>query len=171
MKILSTQLLINISMKEMNMTVSEHSVGFYSLLFPPWGTWLGQVPTTAAAAKDHAALHAPCCSGGDGRADPQGMSDSSSSGVYTVVKSPKHNTDCIEWWNNINGDHERAKHIHIRKHFTQEAIKNGHMILRKIATTSQLVDIIPQREMCIQGLLGQPLEPSNKSVVAQEGED
>ena len=38
MKNLSTQPMINISMEEMNMTVSEHSVGFYSLLFPPWGT-------------------------------------------------------------------------------------------------------------------------------------
>ena len=34
MKIRSTQPTINISMEEMNMTVSEHSVGFYSLLFP-----------------------------------------------------------------------------------------------------------------------------------------
>ena len=99
------------------------------------------------------------------------MSDRSSSGVYTAVESRKHNTDCIEWWNNINSGHERANHIDIRKHFTQEAIKNGHMILRKITTTPQLVDIIPQslREMCIKGLLGQPLEPSNN--VAQEGGD
>ena len=46
MKILSTQPMINISMEEVNMTVSEHSVGFYSLLFPPWGTWLEQVSTS-----------------------------------------------------------------------------------------------------------------------------
>ena len=31
-KILSTQLTINISKEEMNMMISEHSVGFYSLL-------------------------------------------------------------------------------------------------------------------------------------------
>jgi hypothetical protein len=39
------------------------------------------------------------------------------------------------------------------------------MILQKIVTTSQLADI-----MCTKGLLGQPLKPSSKSVVAQEGE-
>jgi len=73
------------------------------------------------------------------------------------------NTACIKWTNNIIGSRESAKHIKIRKHFT---VRNGHMILRKIATTSQLVDImtkgvkLPQWEICIKGLLGQPLEPS-----------
>ena len=52
------------------------------------------------------------------------------------------NTACIEWGNNIIGGRERAKHIDIRKHFAHEAIKNGHMVLVKIATTSQLADIM-----------------------------
>ncbi len=51
------------------------------------------------------------------------------------------------------------------------------MTLQKVATTSQLADImtkgvkLAQREMCIKGLLGQPLKPSKKSAVAQEGEN
>ena len=87
------------------------------------------------------------------------------------------NTACIEWGNNVIGGRERAKHIDIRKHFANETIKNGHMTLKKIATTAQLADIMtkgisrPQWEMCIKGLLGKPLEPSIKSAVAQEGED
>ena len=40
MMILSTQLMINISMEEMIMAISEHSIRFHSLLFPPWGTCL-----------------------------------------------------------------------------------------------------------------------------------
>jgi hypothetical protein len=82
-------------------------------------------------------------------------------------------TTCIEWGKNIISGCERAN---IRKHFMHQAIKNGHMILLKIATTSQLADImtkgdkLPQWKMCVTGLLGQPLEPS-KSVVAQEGGD
>ena len=71
----------------------------------------------------------------------------------TTTKHNEHNTACIEWRNNIIGGHERTKNIDIRKHFTHGAIKNGHMILWKIVTTSQLADI-----MCIQGLLGKPLE-------------
>ena len=59
-----------------------------------------------------------------------------------------------------------GKHIDIRKYFTHEAIKNGHKILRKIVTTSQLVDI-----MCARDLPGQRLKPSSNSVVAQEGGD
>ena len=49
------------------------------------------------------------------------------------------------------------------------------MTLKNVATTAQLADIMtkgvtqPQWEMCFKGLLGQPLQPSNKSVVAQEG--
>ena len=42
MMILSTQPTINISMEEMNMAISEHSTGSYSLLFPPWGTCLSR---------------------------------------------------------------------------------------------------------------------------------
>jgi hypothetical protein len=86
------------------------------------------------------------------------------------------NTACIEWGNNIIGGRERAKHIDIRKHFAHETIKNGHMILKKVATTAQLADImtkgvkLPQWEMCTKGLLGRPLIPA-KPVVAQEGVD
>jgi enolase len=47
-----------------------------------------------------------------------------------------------------------------------EFIKHGYIILRKILNTSQ-----PAHIMCTRGLLGQPLQPSSKSVVAQEGED
>ena len=50
----------------------------------------------------------------------------------------KDNTACIEWGNNIIGGRERAKHIDIHKHFAHETIKNGHMILKKVATTAQL---------------------------------
>ena len=87
------------------------------------------------------------------------------------------NTACIEWGNNVICGRERAKHIDIRKHFAHETIRNGPMTLKKVATTAQLADIMtkgvtqPKWEMCIKGLLGQPLQPSNKSVVAQEGEE
>ena len=87
------------------------------------------------------------------------------------------NTACIEWGNNIIGGRERAKHIDIRKHFAHEAISNGHMIMVNVATTSQLADIMTkgvkpaQWEMCTTGLLGQPLKPSRKAVVTQEGEN
>ena len=87
------------------------------------------------------------------------------------------NTACIEWGNNVIGGRERAKHIDIRKHFANETIKNGHMTLKKIATTAQLADIMTkgvsqlQWTMCIERLLRQPLKPSDKSVMAQEGED
>ncbi len=47
-----------------------------------------------------------------------------------------------------------------------EFIKNGYIILRKILNTSQ-----PAHIMCTRGLLGLPLQPSSKSVVAQVGED
>ena len=87
------------------------------------------------------------------------------------------NTACIEWGNNIIGGRERAKHIDIRKHFAHEAIRNGHMTMVKVSTTSQLADIMTkgvkadQWEMCVSGLLGQPLIPSNKTIMAQEGEN
>ena len=87
------------------------------------------------------------------------------------------NTACIEWGNNIIGGRERAKHIDIRKHFAHEAIRNGHMTMVKVSTTSQLADIMTkgvksdQWEMCISGLLGQPLIPTSKTVMAQEGEN
>ena len=87
------------------------------------------------------------------------------------------NTACIEWGNNIIDGRERAKHIDIRKHFAHEDICNGHMIMVKVATTSQLADIMTkgvkpdQWEIYTTGLLGQPLIPSTTSVVAQEGEN
>ncbi len=37
----------------------------------------------------------------------------------------KDNTACIEWGNNVIGGWERAKHIHIRKHFAHEVFQNG----------------------------------------------
>ena len=61
--------------------------------------------------------------------------------------------------------------------FAHEAIKNGHLILKKVPTMLQLADIMtkdvkqPQWGMCMDGLLGKPLEPSVQTVVAQEGED
>ena len=54
-KILSTQPTINISKEEM---ISEHSVGFYSLLSHTWGDWLEQVSTTSTVV---AAGRGPCC--------------------------------------------------------------------------------------------------------------
>ena len=51
------------------------------------------------------------------------------------------------------------------------------MIMVKVATTSQLADIMTkgvkpaQWEMCTTGLLGQPLIPSSKASTAQEGEN
>ena len=47
-----------------------------------------------------------------------------------------------------------------------EFIKHGYIILRKIFHTSH-----PAHIMCTRGLLGQPPQPSSKTVVAQEGED
>jgi len=51
------------------------------------------------------------------------------------------------------------------------------MTMVNVPTTSQLADIMTkgvkadQWEMCVSGLLGQPLIPSNKTVMAQEGEN
>ena len=87
------------------------------------------------------------------------------------------NTACIERGNNVIGGHERAKHIDIRKHFAHEAIKNGHLILKKVPTTLQLADIMtkgvkqPQWDMCMIGMLGKQPVPSIQSVVAQDGDD
>ena len=87
------------------------------------------------------------------------------------------NTACIEWGNNITGGRERAEHIDIRKHFAHEAIQNCHVTTVKVSTTSQLADIMTkvvksdQWEMCISGLLDQPLIPSSKTVMAQKGEN
>ncbi len=71
-------------------------------------------------------------------------------GATTVYED---NTACIEWGNNIIGGRETARYIDIRKHLAHEAIKDRHTILTKIATTSQLADImtkgvkLPQWEM------------------------
>ena len=87
------------------------------------------------------------------------------------------NSACIEWGNNIIGGRERAKRIDIRKHFAHEAICNGYMKLSKDVTSLQLADImtkgvrLPLWEICTKGLLGKPLEPSRKPIVAQEGDD
>jgi hypothetical protein len=67
-----------------------------------------------------------------------------------------------------------GKRIDIRKHLAHEAIKNGHLILRKVPTTLQLADIMTKdvkQPRCMDGLLGKPLLPSVETVVAQEGED
>ena len=58
----------------------------------------------------------------------------------SITSSVEYTTACIKGKSNIIGGHERSKHIDIRKHFTHEAIKNGHTILRKIVTMSQLAD-------------------------------
>ena len=68
-----------------------------------------------------------------------------------------------------------GKRIDIRKHLAHEAIKNGHLILKKVPTMLQLADImtkdVKQPQWCMDGLLGKPLLPSVETVVAQEGED
>ena len=92
---------------------------------------------------------------------------------------PTHedNTACIEWGNNVIGGRERAKHIDIRKHFAHKAIKNCHLILKKVPTTLQLADIMtkgvkqPQWDMCMIGMLGKQPVPCIQSAVAQEGDD
>ena len=149
MKILPTQPMINFSMEEIVMTVSEHS----------------------------------CCSGGGYGTDakeatylrtlPQYL-EFAQDGPTPVYKD---NTACIGWGNNVIGGRERAKQIDIRKHFAHEAIKNGHLILKKDPTMLQLADIMtkdvkqPQWGMCMDGLLGKPLVPSVQTVVVQEGGD
>ena len=56
------------------------------------------------------------------------------------------NNACIEWSNNIIGGRERAKHIDIRKHFAHEVIQNGEMRLVRVPTSSQLADILTNRQ-------------------------
>jgi hypothetical protein len=181
----------------MIMMISEHSVGFYSLLSHTWGDWLEQVSTTSTVVGDRAALHAPCCSGGGSCTDSQG------SGDYKKIILP------VPWMNVINGGSYTGNRLVMQEimigatgapsfkeavrwttevlHLLVDAItkadytgktkigmdvavpefiKHGYIILRKILNTSQ-----PAHIMCTRGLLGQPLQPSSKSVVAQEGED
>jgi len=76
------------------------------------------------------------------------------------------NTACIEWGNNVIGGRERAKHIDILKHFAYEVIQNGAMLLIKVLTAQQMVDILtkglhlPQVLACVDGLLGRKSAPS-----------
>jgi hypothetical protein len=105
--------MINFSMEEMDMTVSEHS----------------------------------CCSGGSYGTDPNeatylrtlpqylGFAQDGPTPVYKPYY--KDNTACMELGNNVIGGRERAKHIDIRKHFAHEAIRNGHLILKKVPTMLQ----------------------------------
>ncbi len=74
------------------------------------------------------------------------------------------NTACIEWGNCFIGGRERAQHIDIRKHFAHEVIRNSHMKLVRVSTTSQLADILtkplhyPQYLACVAGILGSKVE-------------
>jgi hypothetical protein len=51
-------------------------------------------------------------------------------------------TACIEWGNHVVGGRERAKQMDIRKHFAHQVMQNGHMELIRVATASQLADIL-----------------------------
>jgi hypothetical protein len=48
----------------------------------------------------------------------------------------------IEWSNHVIGGRERAKHMDIRKHFSYEAVQNGHMRLFKILIEHQPADML-----------------------------
>ncbi len=71
------------------------------------------------------------------------------------------NTARIAWSIHIIWGRERAKHIDTRKHFTHEAVQNGHMRLYKTLTEYQLADILPkglqlaQFERSLYSLLGE----------------
>ena len=109
MKILPTQPMIDFSMEEIDMTVSEHFCclgGGYGT-DPKEATYLRTLPQYLGFAQD---------------------------GPTPVYKD---NTTCIEWGNNVIGGRERAKQIDVRKHFAHEAIKNGHLILKKVPTMLQ----------------------------------
>ena len=177
MKILPTQPMINVSMKEIDMTVSEHyccSGGGYGT-DPQEATYLGTLPQYLGFAQD-GQMHVNKDKEDDTELDSHSEDEDTHHAVYITAggkegfgKEPAQ----------LDGGHndgaggapgcsikvptmaqmrartaECGKHIDIRKYFTHEAIKNGHMILRKIVTTSQLADI-----MCTKGLLGQPLKP------------
>jgi hypothetical protein len=66
---------------------------------------------------------------------------------YTPVL--EDNTVCIEWANHVIGGLELAKHIDILKHFANEAVQKGHMLLYKRATEFLLADILTKAQSCI----------------------
>ncbi len=78
----------------------------------------------------------------------------------------KDNTACIEWGDDIIGRLELAKHIDIQKHFAQEVIQNGKMLLVQVVTASQLADILTkglhyqQWKACVEGILCKELYSS-----------
>ncbi len=80
---------------------------------------------------------------------------------------------CIEWGNNVIGGRERAKHMDIRKHFT--LIQNGQILLVRVSTASQLVDIFtkglhcPHWQTCVKGILGKTFKPSQGTSVLKRG--
>ncbi len=59
-----------------------------------------------------------------------------------------------------------AKHIDIRKHFAHEVIQNGKMLLVRVPTASQLVDIFAkglhyqQWQARVESILGKTFKPS-----------
>ncbi len=53
-----------------------------------------------------------------------------------------HTTACIKWGNNIIEGSERAKHINIKKHFANEVIQNGAMLLVKVPTALLMANIL-----------------------------
>jgi hypothetical protein len=80
----------------------------------------------------------------------------------------KDNTACIEWGKNAISGCERAKHIDIRKPFSQrdEVIQYGVLLLVKVPTEQQLKNILTKRLhllqvlACIDELLGWKSNPS-----------
>ena len=153
--------------------------------------------TTSTAVGDRAALHAPCCSGGGSCTDSQGSGDNKkiilpvlwmnviNGGSYTgnrlvmqeimigATGAPSFK-EVVRWTTEVlhllveaikkagyTGKTKICMDVAV-----PEFIKHGYTILRKILNTSQ-----PAHIMSTRGLLGQPLQPSSKSVVAQEGED
>ena len=195
MKMLPTQPMFNISMEEMDMTVSEHyccSGGGYGT-DPKEATYLGILPQYLGLAQDGQIMenkeddteldshsededthHAVYITAGGkegfgkepdqmdgGHNDGAGGAPGCSIKVPTMAQMRARTAAC-------------GKRIDIRKHLAHEAIKNGHLILRKVPTTLQLADIMTKdvkQPRCMDGLLGKPLLPSVETVVAQEGED
>ena len=63
---------------------------------------------------------------------------------FAQLEATTVHEDNTEWGNNIIGGRERAKHIDIRKHFAHETIKNGHMILKKVACLEGQLSLLSQ---------------------------
>ena len=80
---------------------------------------------------------------------------------YQALRSANCATSPVEWSNHIMGGRERAKHIDIRKHFANEAVKNGHIRLFPIPTEFQLAEVLTKGihrsrfECCLYSLLGE----------------